>query len=107
MQAAGTATANLLRRAFEGSLMFDHADPPADPPSIRNVDPHRFSRRPAALAGDILAAHGHFHPAKSGDVEGTWVTVLRHPVDTIVSLYWFWLSYESDSPLHPYFRRSG
>ncbi len=104
-KAAGTATADLLRRHFGESLLLDYADDPADPTSRRNLDTQSFFDPALTLPADIRAVHGHFHPGKYRHVkDALWVTVLRHPVDTIISIYWFWSSYESDSPLHRYFR---
>lgn len=104
-KAGGTATADLLLRHFGSTLLLDYADDPAEPASRRNLDPHGFAQRRAPIPEGVVAVHGHFHPAKYQALDdAVWVTVLRHPVDTLMSIYWFWSSYESDSPLHRYFR---
>lgn len=103
-KAGGTATADLLQRTFGNRLVRDYDDDPSNPTAMRNVDPHRFFRCPRSVASDVLAVHGHFHPARYADMpNATWVTVLRHPVDTIISTYWYWLSEEPLGPLHAYF----
>ncbi|MCA1711295.1 MAG: hypothetical protein LC789_06505 [Actinobacteria bacterium] len=106
-KAGGTATKNLLAAAYGEALLLDYTDPAGDPTSTRHVDPDRFFRQPQPLPAGVGAVHGHFHPLKYGELDAAWVTVLRHPVDTIISLYWFWRAMTvDDNPLHHYFLRA-
>ena len=52
----------------------------------------------------IRCLHGHFHPGQF-NLEHTFLfTLLRHPVDNIVSIYLFWKALPPQGqPLHDYF----
>lgn len=52
----------------------------------------------------IRCLHGHFHPGQF-NLEHTFLfTLLRHPVDNIVSIYFFWKALPPQGqPLHDYF----
>ncbi len=104
-KAAGTATAALLEQAFGTSLILSYEGDPANPTTPRNLDPYRFFRHPKAVAPGIRAVHGHFHPAQyTVPEDAMWVTLLRHPVDTMISIYWYWLATEPLGALHAYFK---
>ncbi len=55
-------------------------------------DPLAVADRCAAEfpAGKLLV-HGHFHPSRYAATEGYWLTFLRHPVDNLLSIYFYWL----------------
>lgn len=50
--------------------------------------------------------HGHFHPQRYAHADAYRMTFLRHPVDNLISIYFFWRTYpESDNPVHVRFLR--
>lgn len=57
------------------------------------------------LPEGVIAVHGHFRPGRYESVQPAFrFTFLRHPVDLLVSLYFFWRDIEPhDQPLHDRF----
>jgi hypothetical protein len=47
--------------------------------------------------------HGHFRPQRYAHEEAFRVTFLRDPVENLISIYYFWLTLESDHPAHTKF----
>ncbi len=100
---AGASFGQALEDHFGDALLRDYADYPINQSALvrnRAALGHclrsRFSRRGAGvLADDVRCIHGHFLPlkyrclsARGRDVR--FVTWLRHPVDRLISHYWFW-----------------
>jgi hypothetical protein len=59
--------------------------------SQRVLDTRKYFARRETIPAGIRCIHGHFHPGKfdlTGDV--VLFTLLRHPVDNILSIYFFW-----------------
>ena len=48
-------------------------------------------RRAVAFPSGKRLVHGHFHPSRYGHTDGYWLTFLRHPVDNLLSIYFYWL----------------
>jgi hypothetical protein len=95
----------MLEGAYGDAFLTDYKDNPANPLSQRVIDSRKYFARGERLPAGIKCIHGHFHPGKfdlSGDV--ILATMLRHPVDNILSIYFFWKTMKrEDDPLHDYF----
>lgn len=108
-KAAGSSLRDALVAAYgEAAVYFDYADDPADPCSPYSLDPVgcRRKTREARFAPVVRVIHGHFHPSKYQHLEGVRrITFLRHPVDNLISIYFFWKSYKGKGHcLFDYFR---
>lgn len=108
-KAAGTTMLHLFQQAFgKDAVMADYGDIPGNPASACEMDPEGFMvRRPMALAPEVRVVHGHFKARKYDLIPGAFrMTVLRHPVDNLLSIYRYWQHIPlQPSPLHQYFRR--
>jgi hypothetical protein len=106
-KAGGTSMLNLWQRTFGmHRVMTDYLDPPANPGAEHALDPEGWAgRRPVSIAEDILVVHGHFKPQKYDLIEHAFrLTMLRHPVDNIISIYFYWKKIPPQpSALHQYF----
>lgn len=89
-KAAGTALRSILQRHFGEAYMDDYADDPANPLSQRNLDPARYFARKEPYPPGISCIHGHMHAGKYAEGDHLLVTFLRHPVDNLISIYYFW-----------------
>ena len=49
------------------------------------------NRQAVAFPAGKRLVHGHFHPSRYESTEGYWLTFLRHPVDNLFSIYFFWI----------------
>ena len=104
-KAGGSSTRELLRTAFGPRFSEDYDDNPANPLSRRVLDPSGYARLKLSMPEDAACIHGHFHPAKYDLADDIFLfTMLRHPVDNIMSIFWFWKNFpEGTEPLHSYF----
>lgn len=106
-KAGGSSIRHILQAAFGSACLSEYSDDPANPASERNIDPARFFARNRELPPEIKCIHGHFHPGQfklGGDV--FLFTMLRHPVENIISIYTFWKTLNSQcQPVHDYFLR--
>lgn len=48
------------------------------------------SRESTEFPSEKALVHGHFHPAKYASTEAYRLTFLRHPVDNLISIYYYW-----------------
>lgn len=89
-KAGGTSTLNTLQRAFGAAFRSEYSFDPANPSSQRVIDPASyFARRTSVPPATCI--HGHFHPGMFDLTADTVLaTILRHPVDNLISIYWFW-----------------
>lgn len=63
-------------------------------------------RQAVAFPAGKRLVHGHFHPSRYDPTDGYWLTFLRHPVDNLLSIYFFWIDRpEPDHDLHARFLR--
>lgn len=101
---SGTSIAAGLQKIFGDLLEIDNSDDPANPTSQRVIDPCAYFGRNRKLGGHTACLHGHFHPGQF-DLDGVFLfTMLRHPVDNILSIYFFWKTCPlHGNPLHDYF----
>lgn len=103
----GISLLTALKRAYGRGLHQDYGDFPADPAARMHLDPDGFLRDAHAgghpeLAGKN-AVHGHFWLRKYDRLtNAARITFLRHPVDRIISLYFYWRSVQD--PEHPMVR---
>ena len=47
--------------------------------------------------------HGHFRAQRYASATGYWMTFLRHPVDNLISIYFFWKTYPVTHAVHAQF----
>lgn len=103
---AGTTFLHVLRRTLgEKTVVTDYADDPSDPASPRNLDPDGYFSKPVLPPTGCRAVHGHFHINKFATVPNAFrITFVRHPVDTILSIYSYWRTLgPGRHRLHDYF----
>ena len=94
---AGTSFRHSLANAYsEEKVFFDYADRVGDPASPINLDPEGFmaGMRCSDRLEGISAIHGHFNINKYSYMESKCarITFLRHPLERLVSHYFFWMS---------------
>jgi hypothetical protein len=103
-KASGRSVGRMLKEAYGETFLANYQDTPSAL-SQRVLDPHKYFARKETLPAGIRCIHGHFHPGKfdlTGDV--VLFTLLRHPVDNILSIYFFWKTLERQGDaLHDYF----
>lgn len=103
-KAAGTSIRKILSDAFGDTFVADYRDDPADPLSERHLNPPRYFARNRVLAEGVNCIHGHFHPGQFRLDDEFLFTILRHPIDNVISIYTFWKSDRSNpTGLHAYF----
>jgi hypothetical protein len=103
-KAGGTSIRTALSNAFGSAFAVDYLEDPADPTSPRQLDPEEYFSRNKGLPTGIRCLHGHFHPGQFRLDHTYLFTLLRHPVDNIVSIYFFWKALPPQGqPLHDYF----
>jgi hypothetical protein len=75
-KAAGTSLGTRLTKLLGGKIAFDYN--------------HAHSQAPARRLP--TACPGHFRALRSTAAAAYWMTFLRHPVDYLISIYFFWKS---------------
>jgi hypothetical protein len=108
-KAGGSSTLRALETAYGSAFRRDYDDNPADLRSQRNVDFDGYLQRRERLPDGVACVHGHFHPGKFDPDDGiVLATMLREPVDNLISIYWFWRALpRCDDPLHDRFLDEG
>ena len=102
-KSGGTSVRSALIRAF-GDGFRAYSEDPANPCSPRNLDPIGYLAGKAQLPPDAMCIHGHFHPGHFDARGHVLATILREPVDNIISIYFFWKRLAPQgSVLHDYF----
>jgi hypothetical protein len=103
-KAGGTSLSKALARAFGEQFSEEYNEDPADPRSPRNIDPERYFTKERLLPENVRCLHGHFHPGQFNLENVFLFTLLRHPVENIISIFSFWKTLPSQgNPLHDYF----
>ena len=106
-KAGGTSTLALWKQAFgEDRVLMDYDDPPGVPSATFLIDPIGWeANRPTKLSDHIQVVHGHFRPHKYDLLKDVFrFTMLRHPVDNLISTYCYWKKSElHGNPVHQYF----
>jgi hypothetical protein len=85
----------------------DYLDDPADPCSHYSLDPEGCRRKARGVGWPpgVKVIHGHFHPSKYEFVScAKKITFLRHPVDNVISIYYFWKTLDKGHGLFRYVR---
>lgn len=108
-KAAGRSLRKSLADAYgEAAMHFDYADDPANPCSAWSLDPEgrRLGAKMVELPPAARVVHGHFNPSKYEFLANARrIGFLRHPVDNIISICFYWKGVETDSNyLWKYFR---
>lgn len=106
-KAGGTSLLQSLITAYgKETVCLDYLDDPADPCSHYSLDPegcHRKARGVGCAPG-VKVIHGHFHPSKYDFItRAKRITFLRHPIDTLISIYYFWKTLDKGHVLHGLF----
>ena len=85
-KAAGSSLIHALRSHYGDALLADYAHhPPGD-----------YSQHPAYVPEGVRAVCGHFHADRyAGHRSAKRFTFLREPVDNLISIYYFWLTFPS------------
>jgi hypothetical protein len=105
-KAGGTTMLELWKQAFGADkVLMDYDDPPVNPSADFLVDPIGWAeRRPVRLPENIQVVHGHFRPGKYDLLKDAFrMTILRHPVDNIISIYTYWKVIPPQHAVHQYF----
>lgn len=102
-KAGGTSFRHALQAAVGDAVLPDYSEDPASPLSPRNLDPRGYFGQGRRFPQGVQCVHGHFHPNKYGHGDGiVRYTLLRHPVDTMISTYYYWQTIADGGPLHRY-----
>ena len=100
-KAGGSSVSQALTTAYgDKAIRLDYSDDPANPCSHYVMDPDgcRARAEKTGFAPEIKVVHGHYHVSKYDFVTGAKrITFLRHPVDTVISIYYFWKTCEGSS----------
>jgi hypothetical protein len=103
-KAGGSSVRVTLARHFGAGLFADYSENPAHPLSPRVLDPLGYMSRHQPLPPGARCIHGHFHPGKYDLGDAFLFTLLREPVDNMISIYFFWRQMvRQNDPLHDYF----
>lgn len=108
-KAAGTSFLQQVTKIYgKNNLFLDYAEDPTDLNSYINIDPQYYKLNPIHEIKHHKVVHGHFHPSKYQFVSNAFrMTFLRHPVDNIVSIFYFWKKHalgELNGPIFKYFK---
>src|ERR1035437_220960 len=109
---AGTSFRLQLERLYgQKPILRDYDDDPVNPVSPISMDPHRYDEEPIRSIFPKKVVHGHFHPRKYLLIENAFrMTFLRHPIENVISIYYFWRAHERstwDSPIFHYTKDNG
>lgn len=77
---AGTSLRIQFVKLWGEKVTFDYAHDPLTP----------AGSEPAEFPTGKRLVHGHFRPQRYASVDAYWMTFLRHPVDNLISIYFFW-----------------
>jgi len=105
---AGESFGEALEDAFgPADMYYDYDDSPFNPTKPVNTDPNYFQSFDKNSYGFLRGkrvVHGHFHPNKYKALSPALrVTVLREPVERLISHYFFWKHHpRHHHPLHDY-----
>jgi hypothetical protein len=102
-KSGGTSVRTALQRTFGDTLLEDYSDDPELPEFPRQIDPDGYFLRAATAPEGVRCIYGHFHISKYRTVRNaTRFTILRHPVDLILSKYFYWLTVPLGGSVHRY-----
>ena len=105
-KAAGTSFLRTLRGAYgETAVYHDFTDDPANPCCQFNLDPEGCFRKAKKMVYEdtIRVIHGHFHPSKYAHFSAAkHITFLRHPLNNLLSIYFFWKTLSGGHALFQY-----
>jgi hypothetical protein len=104
---AGSSFLHQIKQNFsEDEILLDYAENPAEPLSRINIDPNYYKFDPIKTILPHNVVYGHFHPNKYAYIENAFrMTFLRHPIENVVSIYFFWMAHNRNfwnSPIFQY-----
>lgn len=92
-KAAGSSLGKSLEKIYGDSLLRDYLEDPAVPEWPRAIDPIGYLTKQVEVPHHVRCVFGHFHPNKYKNIkDAKRFVMLRHPVDTIISIYWYFRS---------------
>lgn len=107
-KSGGVSLLQSFRSAYgEHAVLNDDTDDPADPCGWFSMDPEGCisATRERAFPEHVEVIHGHFHIAKYMHISGAArITFLRHPVDNLISIHYFWKTLPDSHCLFRYAR---
>ncbi|MBI5839226.1 MAG: hypothetical protein HZB19_03915 [Chloroflexi bacterium] len=108
-KAGGSSLKKSLLDAYgQESVYLDYKDDPVDPTCQYYIDPEGCRRKANAICDrlEIKIIHGHFNPSKYNQIKNAKsIVFLRHPIDNLISIYFFWKTYKEPShAIFNYFR---
>ena len=93
-KAAGSSLKFQFQKLLGDQVLLDYSSDPL-------VD---LNRQRAEFPPEKTLVHGHFHPARYASAQAYRLTFLRHPVDNLISIYFYWKSLaEPGHALHAQF----
>lgn len=96
-KAGGTSLSWQLDEHFPGQILADYSHAPVGGGDIRHI------RTEAWPDQSIKGVRGHLHPSRYVNWCDVLFTILREPVDNIISIYFFWLGFPATGPIHTKF----
>ncbi|MBI1683294.1 hypothetical protein [Caulobacter hibisci] len=95
-KAAGSSLAKQLRDFYQDALSLDYDHDPLGPNAAEQAD---------TLYPGARAVHGHFAARRYEALpDAMFITVLREPLDNLMSIYFFWKGYPAHgNPIHDRF----
>lgn len=106
-KSSGTSLKAALERHFGDTLQLDYKDGPTFPDGQRQTDPAAYMQRRDTVEPGKGIVFGHFHPAKYSHLDARRFTILRHPIDVLISIYFYWRQSSISSTLHRQVVESG
>lgn len=108
-KAGGTALRSGLAKIYGSRLHLQYDDGPMNPISRCNLDPAGTLSGRFVPPDSSACTYGHYNPRRFRiERDDVLFTVLRSPVENVISIYFFWKAFAPHSnPLHDYVMREG
>jgi hypothetical protein len=86
-KAAGSSLHLQMRSLLGDAVALDFVHDPLTPAGTQK----------APFPSDKRVVHGHFRAQRYASTQAYWLTFLRHPIDNLISIYFYWKSSTSAS----------